>query len=172
MSPAKSSFFVLLAAKGLKGLTESPNSLFEEFDLIRMLAARDAPVVGKIRLAHQLGEPLFEGFEGAVAAGGIALTLPNFIESSRVTLVAAQDVNAPDAQPARNPDVDRIFFGEGALGLIDLGWLQKLEHQLETTQYCCFHFVTRTQIGPARDPFSTAVCSSLYLKLVSGVFIF
>ena len=45
-----------------------------------------------------------------------ALAFPDLVEAAGITAVAADEVLAADAQPARDPDVDGIRFGEGAAG--------------------------------------------------------
>ena len=55
---------------------------------------------------------LGEQGQGLVPAAGKALLLPDLVEPARVAAVAGQQVLAPDAQPARDPDVDGVGLGK------------------------------------------------------------
>jgi hypothetical protein len=52
--------------------------------------------------------------QGPVAAARKTLLLPDLIEAARVAAVAPQDVFAAYSEPAGDPNVDGILFGEWA----------------------------------------------------------
>lgn len=70
----------------------------------------------EIDAIHQARVAFLEKFERLIAGGGEAHTFPDFIEATRVASVASDEVLAANAQPASDPDVDGIRFGERTAG--------------------------------------------------------
>ncbi len=76
-----------------------------------MRAVVDAVDEARIALAEKL--------QRLVPAAGKALLFPDLIEPARIAPVADEEVFAPDAEPARDPDIDGVGLREPALGR---GW--------------------------------------------------
>ena len=53
--------------------------------------------------------------QGLGPAARKAFFLPDLVQPAGITAVADQQVLAPDAEPARDPDVDRIRLGKRSL---------------------------------------------------------
>ena len=44
-------------------------------------------------------------------AVGEALSFPDLVKPARIAAISLEEVLAPNAQPARDPNIDRISFG-------------------------------------------------------------
>jgi hypothetical protein len=57
---------------------------------------------------------LAEKLQCPIAAAGEALLLPDLVQTARVAAVAGNQVLAADPEPAGDPDIDGVGFGEPA----------------------------------------------------------
>ena len=60
-----------------------------------------------------------------------ALSPPNLVKTTGVAFIARHQVFAPDAEPTRNPDIDRLGFGQRvrqALGRDDTFGVLNFKH--------------------------------------------
>jgi hypothetical protein len=69
----------------------------------------------EIDAVGKAGMAFVEHGQGFSPAAGETLFFPDFVQSARIAAVAYQEILAADPQPARDPDVDRIGLGKGAL---------------------------------------------------------
>jgi hypothetical protein len=70
----------------------------------------------EINPVEQRGVARLEQLQRLGAGSRKALALPDLVQAAGVAGVAPDEVLAPDAQPACDPDVDCIRFGERTLG--------------------------------------------------------
>lgn len=73
-------------------------------------------VRAEIGPVEQGRKPRAERVERLRAAPRKTLFLPDFVESARVAAIPPDEVHAAHAKPARNPDLDRLIFGERCPG--------------------------------------------------------
>src|SRR5262245_1183455 len=98
--------WLLRRGSALTGGVEQPRLEFGRW------AARNALMRTKI---HPVRQPRIAGPElrqGFVATSREASLLPDFVEPARITAIAQQDVLAADPEPAGNPNLDCVLFGE------------------------------------------------------------
>lgn len=89
----------------------------EQRQLIRMGAADlKPPMQARIDTIKKRRKALLELDKRLRPAVRKPHTLPDFIEAPGIAGVALDQVLAPHAKPARDPDVDRILFGQRPAG--------------------------------------------------------
>jgi len=101
----------------------------EQFGLqIGRHRARDASVEAEVDPVGKTGMEVGEQRSRLHPAVGEALSFPDLVKPARIAAIAVEEVLAANAEPARDPDVDCICFGQaacgsaGALGGWDQGW--------------------------------------------------
>ena len=74
--------------------------------------ARNAHVRACVDPVNERRKPLLKRFERLCAAACKAFFLPDLVEPPGIATVPPSQVHAPHAQPAGDPDFDRVRFGE------------------------------------------------------------
>lgn len=82
-----------------------------------MHSLRNPPVQAEIDAIEEPRIPLTEELQRLLARAGKALLLPDLVEPAGIALIALAEVLAPYPEPSRNPDVDGIGAGKGAVRL-------------------------------------------------------
>lgn len=72
---------------------------------------RQAAVGARIEPGFETREASLEFLKRPGTAAGKARFLPDFVEAARVAGIAPLQVYRPDAEPARDPDVNGVVFG-------------------------------------------------------------
>ena len=86
--------------------------LFEQAQLIGMWAARNAAMGAGVDTVQDGRIARLQLFQRLGAAAGKACALPDLVETAWIAVIAGEDLLARGSQPAREPNVDRIGFGE------------------------------------------------------------
>ncbi|MDH4983473.1 hypothetical protein [Hyphomicrobium sp. D-2] len=114
--------------------------LLKQCELIRMRRAFKALMRTKINAIDQARIALCEHLKRLCARTGEAFFLPDFIKPARIASVTVKEILATDAQPARNPNIDRVRLGKrsarnGTRGTVykcNGHWLLNSTHQSRT----------------------------------------
>ena len=71
-------------------------------------------MLAEVRPVYKLRVAFLEELHRPFPRLWIATTLPDFIEPPRITPVTPHDFDPSNTKPSRDPDVDRISFGDDA----------------------------------------------------------